>query len=107
MEATLSIPLIIGGMAVITFAIRFLPLAGLASFKLPGFIDIWLRNVTIAILSAMLFQSIFLIKDQLITVWDFRFLGALASIITILLTRNLLLTVIAGTAVVGIATILS
>ena len=107
MEATISVPLIIGGMAVITFAIRFLPLVGLASLKLPEFVDIWLRNVTIAILAAMLFQSILVIKGQLLSGWDFRLLGAVVSIITIVLTRNLLLTVIAGTAVVVIATILS
>ena len=106
METALRVPIIIIGVAVITFAIRFLPLIGFASFKLPRLIDIWLQNIIIAILAAMVFQNLFLIQGHLLLSWDFRFLGASVAIITALLTRNLLLTVITGTAVVCIATIL-
>jgi len=101
----MNVPVIIVGVAVITFAIRFLPLIGLASFKLPRLVDIWLQNIVIAILAAMLFQNLFLTQGHLLSGWDFRLLGAIVAIIAALLTRNLFITVITGTAVVCITTV--
>ena len=95
---------IITGTAIITFAIRFVPLMCFASFKLPKLVDLWLRYVIIAVLSAMLFKSLFLIQGQLLLIWDFRLLGAIVSIIAALLTKSLLIPVITGTAVVCVGT---
>ena len=102
----MKILVIIAGTAILTFAIRFMPLMCFASFKLPRLVDLWLRYVIIAILSAMLFKSLFLFQGQFLLSWDFRLLGAIASIIAALLTRSLLITVIIGTTVVCIGTTL-
>ena len=106
METTLTIPVIIMSMAILSFAIRFLPLSFLSSFKLPGVVDMWLRNIAIGMLSAMLFQSLFLKEGYLSLTLGIPLLAALISLVVALLTKNILATVVAGVAVVYIGTIL-
>jgi len=106
MEATVNILHVIAGMAIITFLIRFLPLIGGAAFRLPRLADVGLRYAVISLLCAILFQNLFLVEGHLLTTWDFKILAAIISIIAMLLTKNLLLTVVSGTAVVCIVTVI-
>ena len=107
METGLSIVVVFAVTGIATFAIRFVPLAFLASFQLPRLIDIWLRNIVIAILSAMLFQRLFIVEGHLLIGWDSRLAGAIVSLIIAFLTKNIFFTVISGTTVVIILTIFS
>lgn len=89
---------VIIGMALLTFAIRLLPLAMLTRLRVPSFIDTWLRYIAVAVLSAIVFQILFLREGSLSFDWD-RSLATLVSLAIIVTTRNLILTVVGGVSV--------
>lgn len=85
--------------AAVTFLPRVLPLALLSRFNLPKWLLRWLAYVPIAVLAALLAQSV-LISDGAIDL-SMNNLGLLAVIPTLLValrTRSLIWTVLTGVA---------
>ena len=58
------------GMAAVTYLPRLLPSWLLASRRLPGWLETWLRQVPVAVLSAMLFPALFTADGKLNLAWN-------------------------------------
>lgn len=90
--------LLAGGL--ITFAIRFSFLAGAAQRRLPPFFQSILRFVPVAVLTALIVPDLFYEQGQWLGDWDnHRLWAGLSAAIVAWVTRNTLLTIGAGMAV--------
>ncbi len=92
--------LLILGMAIATFAIRYVMFAASSRIKLSPVLLNALRYVPPVVLSAIVVPEV-LIKDGVISVgyMNARLVGAIAAIAIAYFTRNLLLTIVIGMVV--------
>lgn len=89
--------LLIGGMALVTFAIRYPIIAMSGRIKLsPSFLQM-LRYVPPAVLTAIVFPSVLMPENTLwITHSNARLIGAIAAALIGIWRKNLLLTIVGG-----------
>ncbi len=96
--------LIILGMAAVTYLPRFLPTWLLSSRSLPRWLVVWLRNVPVAVLAAMLFPAITTQSGQLlISPQNLFLMAAFPTVLVAWKTRSLFGSVITGIVVVALA----
>lgn len=103
MSIRLSVLVIILGTAAVTFLLRVLPLILLSRIKLSKSVIRWLSYIPIAVLSALLAQSVLLTNEHLtLSIHNLYLMATIPTLFTAILTRNLLLTVITGVLVMAI-----
>ena len=91
------------GMAAVTYLPRLLPAWLLSSRSLPWWLAAWLRNIPVAVLSAMLFPAIMAHRGQLwIGPRNLFLLAALPTLLVAWKTRSLFGSVITGLVVVAL-----
>ncbi|PPA72386.1 AzlD domain-containing protein [Jeotgalibacillus proteolyticus] len=86
-----SILLLIVGMAVVTYIPRMLPLTLLEGKELPEFLQSVLRNIPYAVLGALIFPGILLIREG--DIW-FGLVGAAAAFTLAIAGANVMVVVI-------------
>lgn len=97
MEVNYTILLIIVGSALVTFIPRVLPLMVISRIQLPDWAISWLKHVPVAVMAALLAQSILLTDDKLaIYENSLSIVASLPVIAVAIFTRSLLGTVLAG-----------
>jgi branched-subunit amino acid transport protein len=97
-----SIFLIIIGMGLVTFLPRFLPAWLLSSRRLPTRLAAWLRYVPAAVLSAMLFPSLFIHDTALdLSVNNLFFMAAIPTTVVAIFSKNLFASIATGMIVVA------
>jgi branched-subunit amino acid transport protein len=95
------------GMAAVTYVPRLLPIWLLSSRDLPRWLVIWLRNVPVAVLAAMLFPAIATQGGELhLSVDNLFLLAAFPTLLVAWRTRSLFGSVIAGILIVALARLL-
>lgn len=89
--------LLVGGMALVTFLVRYPIIAMSGQIKLsPQFLQM-LRYVPPAVLTAIVFPSVLMPEDTLwITHTNARLIGAIAAVVIGIWRKNLLLTIVIG-----------
>ncbi len=88
---------IIIGMSIVTQLPRLLPLVVLSRLNLPPLVIRWLKQIPIAVLSALLFPSLFMPNGNLsFSLDNTTLLAALPCILVAFKTKNLLLTILTG-----------
>ena len=85
---------LIGGLAVVTYIPRMIPLVFFNSDKIPPVIQNVLKNVPFAILGALIFPGILTINDDMM----FGVIGAVAAIVAAYLGANLIVVVMFAVA---------
>lgn len=92
-----TILLIIVGSALVTFIPRVLPLMVLSRIQLPNWAIRWLKHVPVAVMAALLAQSL-LLSDGKLSFYEnsLNLLVALPVFLVAIFTRSLLGTVITG-----------
>ncbi|MFD2118003.1 AzlD domain-containing protein [Paenibacillus yanchengensis] len=97
MEVRWSIFFIIIGAAFVTFLPRVLPLIFLSQKELPNWLVRWLNYVPIAVMAALIGQSLFLKNDEL-TLFknNLELFAALPTFLAAIFTRSLAITVVVG-----------
>ena len=96
--------LIILGMAAVTYLPRLLPTWLLSSRDLPRWLVIWLRNVPVAVLAAMLLPAITIRGGELsVGPHNLFLLAALPTLLVAWRTRSLFGSVVTGIIVVALA----
>jgi branched-subunit amino acid transport protein len=94
-----SLTLMLLGLAVGTWLLRFVPMAALQRVRLPGWAEEWLRLVPGAVLAASLAQILFLAHDRLAISWRNPYLlAALPASLVAWRTRNVPTTMVVGIA---------
>jgi branched-subunit amino acid transport protein len=102
-----TIFLTILGMAAVTYLPRLLPTWLLSSRDLPRWLVLWLRNVPVAVLAAMLFPAIMTQHGELsISPRNLFLLAAFPTLLVAWKTRSLFGSVITGLVVVALARLL-
>lgn len=82
----------------LTFAARFIMLSPLAPKHIPDAAARVLRFVPVAVLSAIIAPSVFLSDGVAVAIWDAQVIAAVFAALIALLTRSVLITLIAGMA---------
>lgn len=91
--------LIVLGMAMVTFAIRYLVFGASSHISLPPDLLNALRYVPPAVLTAIVVPEVLLSDGALhVSYMNARLVGAIAAIVVSRLTQNLLLTIVLGMA---------
>jgi len=94
--------IIILGMAMITFFIRYLPFIAFRKLQFSGFIGCFLNYLPPAIIGGLLFQSLFIRNKMLFFQGiDSTMIAAIVSTVVAVISESLLLTVIAGVGVLA------
>ena len=89
-------------MGVVTYLPRVLPPLFLASRPLPPMVGRWLSYVPVAVLSAMLFPSLFLKEKDLTVGFDNLFFWAgIPTLLVAIFTKSLFASVLTGMALVA------
>lgn len=89
--------LLIGGMALVTFAIRYPVIALSGRIKLSSQFLQMLRYVPPAVLTAIVFPAVLMPENALwITHTNARLIGAIAAVLVGVWRKNLLLTIVVG-----------
>ena len=102
-----TIFLTILGMAAVTYVPRLLPTWLLSSRELPRWIVMWLRNVPVAVLSAMLVPAIVVQGGHLdVSHGNLFLLASLPTLLVAWRTRSLFGSVVTGIVVVALARLL-
>lgn len=103
-----SVSTIIIGAAVLTFLIRYLPLAILHERRLPKSVEKFLSYTPLGILAALATQTVFWREGQLYSgLPDFYLLGMIVSVALGVATRKLGIVVIGGIGTVALATFIA
>jgi branched-subunit amino acid transport protein len=85
------------GMALLTFIPRYIPFALAGRISIPTWLSKALHYVPIAVLSCIIVKASLVQDNELMITLDNHYLlAAIAALITSLLSRNLLLTVLIG-----------
>ena len=96
--------LLLMGMAVVTFLPRYLPIAFSSRLQLPDVVVKALQFVPIAVLTVIIVQTSFFQKGQLQIDINNPFLwGLTAAIILAYIQKSMLVTIVIGMAVFGLA----
>ena len=91
------------GMALVTYLIRYLPLALLSHTELPPWFARWLELSTAAILAAMLAPTVLIVKDRIdLSLNNASFWAAIPAALVAWRTRNIMLTILVGMVVSAI-----
>jgi branched-subunit amino acid transport protein len=98
MEIRPEILIVILASGVVTLLPRVLPLMVLSRFQLPQAVADWLKHVPVAVMSALIAQSLFLADEKPVTGPTLEMAAALVSFWVAVKTRSLLGTVVAGVA---------
>ena len=105
-SAEMVLPMI-GGTALLTFGIRYLPIALLRRRRLRPTLERFLRYLPIGILSSFVAQSVFLRAGVLNAgLSDYYLHGIIAALLLAAWTRSLAVVVFGGLALVGLLTFL-
>lgn len=105
-NAEMVLPMIVGT-ALLTFGIRYLPLALLGGRRLKPILERFLRYLPIGILSAFVAQSTFLRGGMLNTgISNYYLHGIIVVLLLVIWTRSLAAVVFGGLALVGLLTFL-
>ncbi|MDF1515226.1 MAG: AzlD domain-containing protein [Anaerolineae bacterium] len=92
------------GMLAVTYLPRLIPVLLFSSRQLPPLVVTWLRYVPAAVLSAMLFPSLFVIHNQVDLSFDNLFLWAAVPTFAVAFkTKSLFGAVVVGMLVVALA----
>lgn len=92
--------LIVGGMAIATFAIRYVMFGASSRIVLSPIVLNALRYVPPVVLTAIVVPEVLLSDGSLaMGVENARLVGAIAAVLTSIVTQNLLLTIVLGMAV--------
>ncbi|KIL47352.1 AzlD domain-containing protein [Jeotgalibacillus campisalis] len=94
----LNMLLLIAGMAAVTYIPRVLPLTILEGKELPPFVQSFLSNIPYAVLGALIFPGILLIKEG--DIW-FGLVGAFAAFALALAGANVMIVVIGSIIVLS------
>ena len=87
------------GMALVTYLIRYLPLAYLSQAEIPSWFTRWLELATAAILAAMLAPTVLIAKDRIdLSLSNASFWAAIPAALVAWRTRNIMLTILVGMA---------
>lgn len=87
------------GMALVTYLIRYLPLAYLGRAEIPPRFARWLELATAAILAAMLAPAVLIVKDRIdVSAHNANFWAAIPAALVAWRTRNIVLTILVGMA---------
>ena len=98
---------IILGTALVTVVPRILPLALLSRINLPDRAVRWLGHVPVAVLAALLAQSVLLADGQLdLSLGNFSLIAIIPTLLVALRTRSLVGTVLTGVASMAILRLL-
>ena len=101
MESQLTFIIIFVALSAMNYLIRLLPLTLLSQWVLPQRVQIWLRQIPMTVLAAIVFQQLFAKDGNISWRWDdYWLVGAVAAVIIMALTRNLFLVAFGGPAVV-------
>ncbi len=104
MESQLTVLTIFVALSAMNYRIRLLPLTAFSQWTLPRPVEVWLRQIPMTVLSAIVFQQLFMKAGNLSYRWeDYTLLGAVAVVLIMALTRNLFLVAFGGPAVVFVA----
>lgn len=98
MDDVQKVFIVILGMGLVTFALRFVPACFLSSWRFPPWLETFLRYVPVAVLSAMVVPAILMTTDDKVHLGPSN-LFLLVSVPTVVLavwTRSFLTTVVAG-----------
>lgn len=89
---------LIGGMAAITFTVRYIVLGMCGQVRLPVKLIHLLRYVPPAVLTAIVFPEVFIAEDDtlFLSIANPRLIGAIAAVLVSYSTKNLLLTIAIG-----------
>lgn len=88
---------IIVGMSIVTQLPRLLPLVVLSRLNLPPLVIRWLKQIPIAVLSALLFPTLLIPDGNLsFSLDNTSLVAALPCILVAVKTKNLLLTILTG-----------
>lgn len=99
--------LIIISTSILTFLIRYLPVAFLYDRKLSPMLYRFLSNLPIAVLASIVAQSTFIKGGRVYSgLEDYYVVGLVCSVILAVWTRNLIVIVFGSMAVVGLLTVL-
>jgi branched-subunit amino acid transport protein len=93
--------IIIAGMAAVTFIPRVAPLILLPGVRLPRRVEIWLSLIAPAVIAALLLPELTLDRAgdvPALAVPNERIFAAIPAFAVAILTKNMLLTVVAGVA---------
>ncbi len=87
------------GMALVTYLIRYLPLAYLSRVQIPAWLTRWLGLATTAILAAMLAPTVLILRDRIdLSTSNASFWAAIPAALVAWRTRNMVLTIVVGMA---------
>lgn len=98
MEVRSEILILIVLSGLVTLLPRVLPLMVLSRFQLPELVASWLKHVPVAVMAALIGQSLFLPEGKLPAGFTVEMAAALFALWVAVRTRSLLGTVIAGVA---------
>lgn len=88
---------IIVGMSIVTQLPRLLPLVVLSRLNLPPLVIRWLKQIPVAVLSALLFPSLLMPDGNLsLSLDNTALMAALPCVLVAVKTKNLLLTILTG-----------
>jgi len=103
MDVRTSVFLIIVGTGVVTIISRVLPLVLLSRISLPEWMNRWLGYVTVAVLAALLTQSVILSDGHIaLSPKNLALLAVIPTLLVAIKTRNLIVTVIGGIAIMAL-----
>lgn len=92
---------IILGMALVTYLPRFLPMYILTRLKIPQIVIDWLKYVPVAVLAALIVPGIITADREIfIALSNTYLLASLPAFLLALLTRSMLVTIVAGMCLV-------
>ena len=87
------------GMVLVTYLIRYLPLAYLSQAEIPSWFTRWLELATTAILAAMLAPALLIVNDRIdLSLNNASFWAAIPAALVAWRTRNIMLTIVVGMA---------
>ena len=98
MEVRAEILIAILASGLVTLLPRVLPLMVLSRFELPKAVADWLKHVPVAVMAALVAQSLFIAGGKPVTGPTPEMAAALAAFLVAVRTRSLLGTVVAGVA---------
>ncbi len=97
MDIRTSVFWIIVGTGVVTIIPRVVPLVLLSRITLPEWMNRWLGYVTVAILAALLTQSVVLSEGHIaLSPNNLAMLAVIPTLLVAIKTRNLIMTVVGG-----------
>jgi len=90
---------VILGMALITYLLRYLPLAWLSHMQLPDWFVHWLKLVPVTVLAAILAPTLIMPQNKVdFTLSNVHFWAAIPTVLVAWRSRNIMSTIVTGMA---------